>query len=140
MNSDVADLSFYSATSISLALTTSRVPAFWQFLCFLGLRLDVTLNEKLSEQGEQGQDVDNVGKDHPETGGGALRGEQVGALRHHCHKLDHLHHRKARLPPNRQGLSSDRILGAGVNKVGNKKHKSVICRRHERHDTVMMMR
>jgi hypothetical protein len=106
-----------SGPGICYTFPTSR-----RFLCFLGLGLDVALNEELSEQDEQRQDVHNVSEDHPEAGGGALRRHQVGALRHHCHKLDHLHHRQARLPPNRQGLAGDRILGAGVSDVGNNKH------------------
>lgn len=62
-------------------------------LCLLLLvGFDVGLNKELRKEHKETENVHNVTCDDTQTGGFALRDEQVSALRHHGDELDHLHH------------------------------------------------
>ena len=59
----------------------------------------------MGKQDKEGQDVDNVGHRDTRAAGSTLCGNQVGSLRHHGDKLNHLHHGQTGLPPNWQRLA-----------------------------------
>lgn len=80
-------------------------------------RFDIGLNEELRKEHKETENVDNVTRHHTETGGFALRGQEVRSLRHHGDELDHLHHGQTGFPPNGQRLSSFWYFGVHANEI-----------------------
>ena len=69
------------------------------------LWLYVRGHEELGKENEQGKNVNDIRDNNAQTGFRTLCGQKVAALRHHGHKLNQLHGRQARLPPNGQRLA-----------------------------------
>lgn len=86
-------------------------------LGLLGFWLHVGSNEKLSKQHEQRQNVHHIRCDYSQRRRLALRGHEVGSLRHHGDKLEQLQARQAGLPPNRKTLTRGWHLCVHANEV-----------------------
>ena len=81
------------------------------------LWLHVGCHEELGKQNKEREDVRNVAADHLETDAFAFVVQQIRSLRHHSDELDHLHHSKARFPPDRKRLSGLGHFGVHANEV-----------------------
>jgi len=96
---------------------TIAAPAALRSLDFRLARLGfhVRRHEELRKQNKERKDVDHVRDHDAETGLGALRHQQVRALRHHGDKLHQLHRGETRLPPNGQRFTRFGYLGVHAN-------------------------
>lgn len=94
-----------------------RHPLYLGNLLLVLLWLDIRSNEELSEQIEEGKNVDNVGGSHSPVACLTSAGKKVASLRHHCHKLNKLQHGERRLPPDGEGLASLGVLCVHADEV-----------------------
>ena len=106
---------FVCVSSTCCVVATLRVLHRLDLLLLLGGH--VRRDKELSKQDKERQDVDNVHESDPRTAGSTLGGDQVGSLRHHGNKLDHLHHGQAGLPPDRQRPASFGHTSVHANEV-----------------------
>mmetsp|Transcript_46771 Transcript_46771/g.113997 ORF Transcript_46771/g.113997 Transcript_46771/m.113997 type:complete len:243 (+) Transcript_46771:1131-1859(+) len=83
----------------------------------LALWLHVRLDEELSKEEEERQDVHDVRGSDTDRKIVTTVDNEVGTLRHHSNELDQLEHGQGRLPPDRERLSSRRVLRVHADEV-----------------------